>query len=82
MGKAFSLEQGWDAHHRSHPLWAGDSGSPEIERPKMGQIAPTLGLARKTSAEAKNDSEWRIAIGDGFFLESIAPAPTKNFFGS
>jgi hypothetical protein len=48
----------------------------------MGQIAPTLGLARKTSAEAKNDSEWRIAIGDGFFLESVAPAPTKNFFGS
>jgi hypothetical protein len=47
----------------------------------MGQIAPTLGLARKTSAEAKNGSEWRIATGDGFFfLESIAPAPTKNFF--
>jgi hypothetical protein len=57
VGKAFSLEQGWDAHHRSHLLWAGDSGSPEIERPKMGQIAPTLGLAQKTSAEAKNDSE-------------------------
>jgi hypothetical protein len=45
----------------------------------MGQIAPTLGLARKTSAEAKNGSEWRIATGEWFFLEGSVPTLPKNF---
>jgi hypothetical protein len=46
----------------------------------MGQIAPTLGLARKTSAEAKNDSEWRIATGDGFFSGEHRSRTDEKFF--
>jgi hypothetical protein len=48
----------------------------------MGQIAPTLGLARKTSAEAKNDSEWRIAIGDGFFFWRASLPHRRKIFSA
>jgi hypothetical protein len=48
----------------------------------MGQIAPTLGLARKTSAEAKNGSEWRIATGDGFFSGEHRSRTDEKFFSA
>jgi hypothetical protein len=49
----------------------------------MGQIAPTLGLARKTSAEAKNGSEWRIATGEWFFFwRAVFPHCRKIFCSS